>query len=118
MFNNLNNENIITKSQMYEQMCPAKIIGDSFAKTVSYDGIKNNFCLDIPEILEAEQRQQERINDIEKFTKLAISDIENTSHNCMVNDLFLQEGISDIFDDEVFASLSTNEQLLSDLGLL
>ena len=54
MFNNLNNENIITKSQMYEQMLPAKILGDSFAKTLSYDGIKSNFCLDIPEILEEE----------------------------------------------------------------
>lgn len=103
---------------MYEQMLPAKILGDSFAKTVSYDGIKSNFCLDIPEILEEERLKQERIDDIERFTKLAVSDVENLSHNAMVKDLFEQNNITDIFDDEVFASLSTNEQLLSDLGLL
>lgn len=118
MLNNLNTENIITKSQMYEQMLPDKILGDSFAKTISYHGIQNNFCLDIPEIIEEEQRQQERRDDIAKFTKLAISDIENDSHIKLVEELFADNKIEDLFEDSMISSLSTNEQLLSDLGLL
>ena len=118
MFNNLNKENIITKSQMYEQMLPDKILGDSFAKTISYHGIQNNFCLDIPEILEEEQRQQERRDDIAKFTKLAISDIDNNSHNKLVEELFSDVELDALFKDNIISSLSTNEQLLSDLDLL
>ncbi|MCM1265778.1 MAG: hypothetical protein NC200_06225 [Candidatus Gastranaerophilales bacterium] len=118
MFNSLNTENIITKSQMYEQMLPDKILGDSFAKTVSYHGIQNNFCLDIPEILEEEQRQQEHRNDIAKFTKLAMSDIENITHNKLVEENFTTTELDAIFGDNIISSLSTNEQLLNDLGLL
>ena len=118
MLNNLNNENIITISQMYEKMQPDKNLGVSFAKTINYQGIHNNFCLDIPEIIEEEQRNQERRNDIAKFTKLAISDIENTSHNDLVMDLMSDKDFMRIYEDEIFADLSTNEQLLNDIGLL
>ena len=38
MFNNLNNKDIITKSQVYEQIQPNKILGDSFAKTINCNG--------------------------------------------------------------------------------
>ena len=53
MLNNLNNndENIITKSQIYEKVQLDKVIDDSFAKTINYYGIHSNFCLDIPEII-------------------------------------------------------------------
>lgn len=118
MFNNLNKENIITKSQIYEQMLPNNILGDNFAKTINYHGIHNNFCLDIPEIIEEEQRQQERRDDIAKFTKLAMSDIENESHNKLVEDLFSNGNVTDLFEDEVISSLATNQELLNDLGLL
>ena len=118
MFNNLNKENIITKSQIYEQMLPNNILGGNFAKTINYHGIHNNFCLDIPEIIEEEQRQQERRDDIAKFTKLAISDIENESHNKLVEDLFSNGNVTDLFEDDVISSLATNQELLNDLGLL
>jgi hypothetical protein len=117
MFNNFNKQNIITKSQMYEQTSPNNLLGENFAKTISYHGIQNNFCHDIPEIIEEEQRQQERRNDIAKFTKLAISDMENTSHNELVEKLFAQNEMTQ-FDDEIIKSLSTNSKLLNDLGLL
>ncbi|MCD8378072.1 MAG: hypothetical protein LUB59_04710 [Candidatus Gastranaerophilales bacterium] len=118
MFNNLNTENIITKSQMYEQMQPDKILGDSFAKTINYQGIHNNFCLDIPEIIEEEQHQQERRDDIERFTKLALSDMDFEEDNLLVKKLFTGKGVADIFEDEIISSLSTNQELLSDLNLL
>ena len=118
MLNNLNKENIITKSQMYEQMLPDKILGDSFAKTINYQGIHNNFCLDIPEIIEEEQRQQEKRDDIARFTKLAMSDIDSESDSMLIEKLFRDKKVTDLFEDGIIASLSTNEELLSDLGLL
>ena len=90
MLNNLNNfdnNNIITKSQMYEKTQPDKILGDIFAKTINYHGIHSNFCLDIPEIIEEEKRQQERRDDIARFTKLATSNLENDSHNKLIEQL-------------------------------
>lgn len=117
MFNNLNNENIITKSQMYEKMQPDKILGDSFAKTINYHGIHSNFCLDIPEIIEEEQKHQQRRDDIAKFTKLAISDLDDNSHIKMVEDLFANPNIMSEYENEILSSLSTNKQLLNDLGL-
>ena len=118
MLNNINNENIITISQMYEKMQPDKNLGVSFAKTINYHGVHNNFCLDIPEIIEEEQRQQEKRDDIAKFTKLVISDMDNTSHNDMVKDLMSDDEFMKIYEDEIIAELSTNKQLLNDIGLL
>ena len=118
MLNNLNNENIITKSQMYEKLQPDKILGDSFAKTINYHGVHNNFCLDIPEIMEEERIQQERKDDIAKFTQLAMSDFDNLSHNDLVDELFRESGFMSAYEDEIISSLSTNEQLLNDIGLL
>ena len=115
--NNYNNENIITKSQMYEQTQPDKVLGDSFAKTINYHGIHSNFCLDIPEIIEEEKRQQERRDDIAKFTKLAVSDLENDSHNKLVEKLFSDKEFLSVYTDDIISSLSSNEQLLRDIGL-
>ena len=119
MLNNLNNnnENIITKSQIYEKVQLDKVIDDSFAKTINYYGIHSNFCLDIPEIIEEEKRQQERRDDIIRFTKLAVSDIENNSHEDLVKDLFNDENTLDSYMAQAVKTLSTNEQLLKDLGL-
>lgn len=118
MFNNMNNENIITKSQMYERIQPNKILGDSFAKTINYYGIHNNFSLDIPEILEEERKIQERKNDIAKFTKLATSDIENTSHSDRMKELLSDKSFRDEYEKQALASLASNSQFLNDLGLL
>ena len=116
VLNNLNNDNIIIKSQMYEQTQPDKVLGDSFAKTINCTGIHNNFCLDIPEIIEEEKRQQERRDDIAKFTKLAVSDIENTSHNTLVEQLNIEDILSE-YEQKLISELSHNRQLLNDLGL-
>jgi len=118
MFNNLNNENIITKSQLFEQIQPDKILGDSFAKTINYQGIHSNFCLDIPEIIEQEKKKQERKDDIAKFTKLATSDIENTSHDDMVKELLSKKEVLEEYENEIISSLCSDSQLLNDLGLI
>jgi len=58
----------------------------------------------------------ERQCDVKNFTKLALSDPENTSHNELVEKL-LKENVIDPLSDEVIAQLSNNEDLLDDLGL-
>ena len=47
-----------------------------------------------------------------------MSDIENESHNKLVEDLFSNGNVTDLFEDEVISSLATNQELLNDLGLL
>ena len=58
----------------------------------------------------------ERKTDINNFTKLALSDPENTSHNDLVNELFAKDGMDNPLDDAFFA-LSENKKLLKDLGI-
>ena len=51
-----------------------------------------------------------------KFTKIATSDKEDTSHIEGVKELF-KEGVVDVYEDDVFSSLVTNQKLWDDLSL-
>lgn len=103
---------------MYEKLQPDKILGDSFAKTINYHGIHSNFCLDIPEIIEEEKRQQERRNDIAKFTKLAISDCNSEADMKLIEKLFDDEQFMLSYTDEIIGSLASDSRFLNDIGLL
>lgn len=116
IYNDFDNENIITKSQMYEKMKPNNMLGESFAKTVNCNGIHNNFFLDIPEIIEDEKRQQQRRDDIAKFTKLAISDFDTTEDNERVEELFKDKSVMSAYTDEILESLIDDEDFLNDIG--
>ena len=59
----------------------------------------------------------ERKSDIKKFTKLALSDPENTSHNTLVDELF-SNGVVNPTEDEKLLELSDNTRFLKDLGLI
>jgi hypothetical protein len=59
----------------------------------------------------------ERKTDINNFTRLALSDPENTSHNDIVSKLFRDENATDPFSEEALFSVSENEKFLKDLGL-
>lgn len=117
MWNSFNKANIITKSQMYELLKPCKVLCDNFAKTINYHGIHNNFCLDIPEIIEEEKQQQERREDIHKFTQLAMSDFENDIQDELVSKLLNDKDFMSEYETSLVCDLSTNERLLKDLGL-
>lgn len=54
--------------------------------------------------------------DIKNFTKLALSNPENTSHNQLVEQL-LKDGVFDPLEDSVIEELSKNKKLLDDLDL-
>lgn len=59
----------------------------------------------------------ERKTDVKNFTRLALSNPENTTHNKIVDELFGKEGVVDPFSDNALFSLSENERFLKDLGL-
>ena len=59
----------------------------------------------------------ERKSDINKFSKLALSDRENTSHNDLMKNLF-ESGVTDPFEDIKLEQLADNQKFLKDLGLL
>ena len=54
----------------------------------------------------------ERKTDVNNFTRLALSDPENTSHNQIVDELFGKEGVVDPFSEDALFSLSDNERLM------
>ena len=110
-----NQQNIITKSQVYTQMSPCNVIEGIFAKTVNYNGVHCNFCLDIPEIIEEEQRLQEKRDDIAKFTALSLSDGEYQDE--LIENLLKIDNLDILFDNEVYADLACNDELLHDLGI-
>lgn len=62
-------------------------------------------------------KMYERNCDIKNFSKLVLSNPENTSHNELVDELFKNEKI-DPFEDEKLFELSNNRRFLRDLGLL
>lgn len=55
--------------------------------------------------------------DIKNFTKLVLSNPENTSHNKIVEDL-LSKNVKDPLEKEKLAELADNQRFLRDLGLL
>lgn len=54
--------------------------------------------------------------DINKFTKLALSNPQDKSHNEIVKKLFEQENIIDPLSEENLSGLIGNENFLKDLG--
>lgn len=54
--------------------------------------------------------------DIKKFTKLALSDMDKTSNDEIMQDLF-NRGIIDPYEDEKLSMLADNKRFLKELGL-
>lgn len=61
-------------------------------------------------------KMYERRCDVKNFSKLVLSNPENTSHNDMAEELFAK-GVIDPFEDDKLAHLADNKNLLKDLGL-
>lgn len=59
----------------------------------------------------------ERKTDINNFTRLALSNPENTSHNDIIDELFDKDGLVNPLDEDSVFELSENERFLKDLGL-
>ena len=74
---------------------------------------KNKF---LHNLTENALKMYERRCDVRNFSKLVLSNPENTSHNDMAEELFAK-GVIDPFEDDKLAHLADNKNLLKDLGL-
>ena len=81
---------------------------------VDFDDRKHDF---LKKLTKNALNLYEKKCDIKNFTKLALSDPENTSHNEIVNELS-NKGVIDPADDEKLLELSDNRRFLRDLGLI
>lgn len=119
MLNNIDNnsKNLTLNSQLVQQDSLNSILGTASQKRNSgVNELDSNFLIDSSDISNKALQMYEHELDVKKFTKLAVSDPENTSHNEMVEELF-SKGIVDVFEDSTIAALSSNKSLLDDLGL-
>lgn len=81
---------------------------------VDFEGGKSVF---LDKLTRTAVNMYERKCDIKNFTKLALSDPENDSHNKIMDELFAK-GVIDPSEDEKLLELSDNTRFLKDLGLI
>lgn len=79
---------------------------------VDFDISKNEF---LDNLSKHAVKLYEKKCDVNNFTKLVLSDPENTSHNKIVEDLF---NANNSVNDKKLSQLADNKKLLRDLGLL
>ena len=99
---------------------------NSQRKQKAVQGMLNPLVCDVDEnkneFLDKLSRQAlqmfEKKCDIKNFSKLVLSDPENTSHIEMTQEMIKQGKITDPFEDEKLAQLADNEKFLRDLGLI
>lgn len=117
MFNNINdnNQNLFCNSQFNSASNVINLasIRANLQKS-GYD--KTDLCVDRTEISSNAMKLFQRDLDINKFTKIATSDKDDNSHLERMKELF-QNGVVDIYEDDIISSLVTNSKLWSDLGL-
>ena len=113
MFNNINENN---KDILYNShLNTSKVVNlQQLRSTYNRDKGSKNPYVDKTEISSSAMELFQRDLDINKFTKLAISDPEDKSYITRVNDLFA-DGVVDVFEDDVIPELAKNKRLLNDL---
>ncbi|MDD3237574.1 MAG: hypothetical protein PHV37_05695 [Candidatus Gastranaerophilales bacterium] len=112
MLNGINNSTDLQKQQVSQTtgMDKTGILG----KSNPFEKIDKNLLVDELDISQNAFKLYEKDLDIKKFTKLAISDPENNSHNSQVAEKIASGDIQ--FDDnEIINSLFNNNKFLNDL---
>lgn len=117
MFNNINNNNnglLYNNSQLGNANNVINLA--SIRANLQKNEYTSNPYVDKTEISSSAMELFQRDMDINKFTKIATSDKEDTSHIERVKELF-NEGVVDVFEDDVLSSLVTNQKLWDDLNI-
>lgn len=81
-----------------------------------YKNIDRNLLIDETAISDTAINLYQKEQDVNKFTKLMMSDPNDLSHEDIISGLF-DKGIIDPFSDEAIEELSTNKNLLKDLDI-
>ncbi len=117
MFNNINNENnglLYNNSQLGNASNVINLA--SVRANLQKSGYSSSPYVDRTEISSNAMELFQKDLDIKKFTKIASSDPEDTSHLAKMQEIF-KEGVVDVFEDDVLSSLVTNQKLWDDLEL-
>lgn len=115
MFNNINDSNELFYSSQLERQ--NNIVNIALMRANAQKAVNNtNPYVDRSEISANAIELFQKDCDINKFTKIAMSDKEDFSHLERMAELFSQ-GVIDVFEDDVLSSLSTNPKLWDDLDL-
>lgn len=118
MFNNINDNNTdyLYNSQLERQ---SNVVNLALMKANTQkiaQGVMTNPYVDRTEISSNAMELFQRDCDINKFNKIAMSDMNDFSHLERMNELFA-EGVIDIFEDDVLSNLANNSKLWEDLEL-
>lgn len=116
MFNNINDNNngLFYNSQLNNASNVISLA--SIRANLQKAGYSSNPYVDKTEISSNAMQLFQRDLDINKFTKIATSDKDDTSHLEKMQELF-KNGVVDVFEDDVIKELVTNSKLLDDLEL-
>ena len=115
MFNNINDNNeLFLNSQLERQGNVLNLANIRANSQRNAYATNNNPYVDKTEISANAIELFQRDCDINKFNKIAMSDPTDFSHLEMMKELFA-EGVVDVFEDDVLASLSSNQKLWDDL---
>ncbi len=92
------------------------ISGISAGGINAYKNADKDLFVDQSDISDEAVNLYQKEQDVKSFTNLALSDPEDSSQDDIVSSLF-EDGVSDLFSDEVFSELAENDSLLEDLEL-
>ncbi len=113
MFNNINDNNTYN-SHLGNA---SNVINLNAIRTnLQKSGYSTNPYVDKTEISSNAMELFQRDLDINKFNKIAMSDSEDTSHLEKMKELF-NDGVIDVYEDDVLQELVTNSKLWDDLEL-
>ena len=117
MFNNINDNNELFYNSQLERQNNVVNIALMRANAQKVAGnYSTNPYVDRSEISANAIELFQKDCDINKFNKIAMSDMDDLSHVNRVNELFAQ-GVIDVFEDDVLSNLAKNSKLWDDLEL-
>ena len=118
MFNNINDNNKdFLQSAHWELQSNVVKLNALKANTLKSSYSKNDSpFVDKTEISSNALAMFQKDCDINKFNKIAMSDMSDLSHLDLMKDLFNQ-GVVDAYEDEVLEELVNNQRLWDDLAL-
>ena len=118
MFNNINDNGTeyLYNSQLDKQSNVINLAAMKANAQRAFQAANSNPYVDRTEISSNALELFQRDCDINKFNKIAMSDSENLSHIDRVKELF-QDGVIDVFEDDVLSKMVNNSKLWEDLEL-
>lgn len=118
MFNNINDNGteFLYNSQLDKQSNVINLAAIRNNAQRAVQAFNANPYVDKTEISASAIELFQKDCDIQKFNKIAMSDSEDLSHLDRMHELFNQ-GVVDVFEDDVLSSLVNNSKLWDDLEL-